>query len=50
MNTRELIYFQNSSFTFTINVQTKLCSISTAVLPREIYSEHRSIKYQLGSC
>ncbi|UJR33111.1 hypothetical protein I4U23_020568 [Adineta vaga] len=42
--------FQDQSFTFTINVQTKVYSISIAQLPGEIQPERCSIKYQRGGC
>ncbi|CAF3683493.1 unnamed protein product [Rotaria sordida] len=46
----KVLDFQNQSFTFTINVQTKLYSISIARLPGEIQPERCSIMYQRGGC
>ncbi|CAF3423296.1 unnamed protein product [Rotaria sp. Silwood1] len=42
--------FQNQSFTFSINVQTKLYAISIARLPGEIQPERCSLVYQRGGC
>ncbi|CAF3174077.1 unnamed protein product [Rotaria socialis] len=46
----KVLDFQNQSFTFTMNVQTKLYSISIARLPGEIQPERCSIMYQRGGC
>jgi len=46
----KILDFQNQSFTFTINVQTKLYSMSIARLPGEIQPKRCSIKYQRGGC
>ncbi|CAF0942325.1 unnamed protein product [Adineta ricciae] len=42
--------FQDQSFTFTIDVQTKVYSMYIARLPGEIVPERCSIKYQRGGC
>ncbi|CAF2586773.1 unnamed protein product [Rotaria sp. Silwood2] len=52
---QKILNFQNQSFTFTLNVQTKnneikIYSLSIARLPGEIQSERCSIKYQRGGC
>ncbi|CAF1259528.1 unnamed protein product [Rotaria sordida] len=46
----KVLDFQNQSFIFTINVQTKLYSISIARLLGKIQPERCSIKYQHGGC
>ncbi|CAF0828482.1 unnamed protein product [Adineta steineri] len=46
----KVLDFQDQSFTFTMNIQTKLYSLSIARLPGEIQPEKCSIKYQRGGC
>ncbi|CAF1336782.1 unnamed protein product [Rotaria sp. Silwood1] len=52
---QRILNFQNQSFTFTLNIQTKnketkIYSLSIARLPGEIQPERCSIKYQRGGC